>query len=124
MSFRRSAYDAELHALVHVGETVTLPIALQEKVGNAWVDQDLDGAVLEQRVIDADGEVLLSAPGVVVLDEDDGQTVTFALEITEQLLPAGETAVDLRHLVAISDEGEEVYLFDPVPFRVRMGARP
>ena len=112
-------------AIVYVGETVTLGVALRQPLeGGGVVDQDYDGRSFEQHVVDDDGVVLASAPGVLRTGEDGRRSVTFTLTVGQDLLPPGLRTVLRRHLVVELRPGGAAYPLRPRPFQVRAGVRP
>lgn len=98
----RTAYDHYGDARTAAGEALTLELTIMTPDGDGWAVAALQDRTFIQRVIDADGVVLVTANGVIVDDEGEENFLRFSISgaQTEALLGAGSNRTELRHEIA------------------------
>jgi hypothetical protein len=115
----RGVYDLTGAALVITGQPAvcTLLLTMANPLGyGPDVPQDLTGRAFVQRVVDGTNAVLASAAGVVI----GAGTLEFTLSAATvaALLPDGEGAIDLTHmLVELTTGGDDDILIRPFAIR-------
>ena len=123
----RTPYDASGRATVFAGELVALELSIESRnTGTgAFEAEDLSQRVFYQRVLGRKGEILAEAV-VSFVEGDEGRVVRFVLggSVTAGLIADRRSYVDLHHVIAEQLDGGRDYLFEPLPFGVRLADDP
>lgn len=123
----RTPYDANGRATVFAGELVALELSIESRntASGAFEAEDLSERLFYQRVLGRKGEILAEAQ-VSFVEGDDGRVIRFVLDgaVTAGLIGERRAYVDLNHVIAEQLDGGRDYLFEPLPFSVRLADDP